>query len=146
MKLSELQEMWSDDAKIEPLDLTNESLKIPKLHSKYLNYLTSFRLQLRKAESDYLRLRKNKYKYYKGEMSREELEELNWKQYLGPKMLKQELADIIESDDDIIALIDKIEYIKTLMYQLENILKSLNSRSFDIKNAITYLQYTQGSL
>lgn len=146
MRLSELQDLWESDAKIELLDLTNESLKIPKLHAKYLNYMTSFRLQLRKAESDYLRLRKAKYRYYKGEMSREELEEQGWKQYLGPKLLKQELSEVIESDDDTIALVDKIEYLRTLMYQVENILKSLGSRSFDIKNAITYMQYTQGSI
>ena len=146
MKLSELQEMWDNDAKIEPLDLSNESLKIPKLHAKYLNYMTSFRLQLRKAESDYLRLRQTKLKYYKGEMSKEELAELNWKQYLGPKLLKQELSETIESDSDIISLVDKIEYLRTLMYQVENILKSLGSRSFDIKNAIEYMRWTQGNL
>ena len=145
MKLSEIQSEWEIDSKIDNLNLDGESLKISRYHSKYLNLLTSSKLQLRKAESDYLRLHRNKSKYYRGEMSKEELAELEWTQYLGPKLLKTDVNTMIETDDDIIRITDKIEYLKTVNYQLENIIKSLASRSFDIKNAISWMQYTTGA-
>ena len=73
MKLTDLQEMWTEDCKINELNLGQESVKTPNLHAKYLNLLTSTKLNLRKAESDYLNCRRKKYKYYRGEMTREEL-------------------------------------------------------------------------
>jgi hypothetical protein len=144
MKLSEIQSEWEIDAKIDNLNLNGESLKISHLHAKYINLLSSTKLQLRKAESDYLRLHRNKSKYYRGEMSKEELEELEWTQYLGPKLLKTDVGNMIETDDDIIRICDKTEYLKTVVFQLEQILKSLASRSFDIKNSIEWLKYTNG--
>jgi hypothetical protein len=78
-------------------------------------------------------------------MTREELAENDWDQYLGPKLLKTDIRDTIESDEDIIKLNDKLEYINTIIYQLESILKSINTRSFDIKNAIDYMRWTNGS-
>lgn len=144
MKLSEIQSEWEIDSKIDNLNLDGESLKVSRYHAKYLNLLTSTKLQLRKAESDYLRLHRNKAKFYRGEMSKEELEELEWTQYLGPKLLKADVSNMIETDDEIIRLVDKTEYLKTVILQLEQILKSLASRSFDIRNAIQWLQYTNG--
>lgn len=145
MKLQEIQLEWEKDAKIDSLILGDESIRIPILHAKYLNILSSKKLQLRKTEADYLRLRNVKGKYYRGQMTGDELTELEWAQYLGPKLLKADVIEAIESDEDVIKQTDKIEYYKTVVFQLEHILRSLNSRSFDIKNAITWLQWTNGN-
>lgn len=144
MKLADIHEMWESDSKIDSHNLSEESLKIPRIHSKYLNILSSQKLSRRKTESDYLRLRRNKQRYYKGEMSKEELNELNWSQYLGPKLLKTEIENQIESDDDVIRLIDRLEYIDTMIFTLESIIKSINSRSFDIRNAIEWQKFQVG--
>ena len=82
MKLSELQDSWTEDCKINEMDLGKESARTPNLHAKYLNYLTSTRINLRKAESDYFNLRRLKYKYYRGELTKEELAENNLTQWL----------------------------------------------------------------
>ena len=50
--LNEIQDMWAKDCKVDELNLGQESTKIPELHAKYLNLLTTFKLQLRKNESD----------------------------------------------------------------------------------------------
>ena len=73
MKLSDLQEMWAEDCKIDETNLGKESARVPLLHAKYINLLSSTRLNLRKAESDYLNCRRKKYRYYRGEMSRAEI-------------------------------------------------------------------------
>lgn len=143
--LSELQNLWNEDSKIDETNLGNEATKIPKLHAKYLNFLTSIKLQLRKAESDYYKLRNKKYKYYRGEMSASELKEEGWSQWQGTKPLKTEMDEFLTTDSDLINLQDKIEYFKTVVFQLEQILRSLNSRTWDIKNHIEWLKFTNGS-
>ena len=110
--LNELQDQWKTDCKIDELNLGSESTKTPELHAKYLNYLTTFKLQLRKYESQMYSLRRIKWRYFRGELSREELENLGWEQYLGPQPLKNEMQEYLDSDSDIIKIVDKIEYIK----------------------------------
>jgi hypothetical protein len=144
MKLSEIQDMWTKDAKINELDLGKSSIQIAELHAKYLNILTNTKLQLRKCEADYLRLRRSKFKYYRGEMTREELEELGWNQFQGLKPLKNEVEDIVNCDEDVIRCIDKVEYMKAMLYQLEQIIRSLNGRGWEIKNAIEWTKFTNG--
>jgi hypothetical protein len=144
MKLTELQEMWAEDCSINEMNLGQESVRTPNLHAKYLNYLSSTRLNLRKTESDYYNMRRKKYKYYRGEMSRQELEDENWEQWQGNKPLKNEMDEFLQFDQDLILLQDKVEYFKTVMYQLEQIIRSLNSRTWDIKNAIEWNKFTNG--
>jgi hypothetical protein len=145
MKLSEIQEMWSKDCKIDQLNLGPESTKTPEFHAKYLNLLTNAKLQLRKAEADYYRMRRTKLRYYKGELTRQELEELGWNQYQGLKTLRNEMDDVLQCDEDLIKITDKIEYVKAVLYQLEQILRSLNSRTWDIKSAIEWTKFTNGA-
>ena len=142
--LNELQDQWKADCKIDELNLGSESTKTPELHAKYLNYLTTFKLQLRKYESQMYSLRRVKWRYFRGELSREELENLGWEQYLGPQPLKNEMQEYLDSDSDIIKIVDKIEYIKACLYQCEFIMKSLNSRTWDIKNAVEWTKFTNG--
>lgn len=146
MKLTELQEMWSEDCRINELNLGHESTRTPVLHSKYLNLLSSTRLNLRKAESDYLNMRRMKYRYYRGEMTREELDDTGWEQWQGNKPLKNEMDEFLQVDSELVKLSDKVEYYKTILYQLEQIIRSLNSRTWDIKNAIEWSKFTNGMM
>ena len=144
MKLTELQDMWSEDSRIDENNLGNESIRTPVLHSKYLNLLSSTRLSLRKAESDYWNMRRKKYKYYRGEMSKEELEEEGWEQWQGNKPLKNEMEEFLQVDADLIKLQDKSEYFKTVLYFLEQVIRSIGSRGWDIKNSIEWSKFTNG--
>jgi hypothetical protein len=146
MKLQEIQAMWAEDCKVDQTNLGRAAARVPELHAKYLNMLTSVRLQFRKAEADYLRLRKLKFKYYRGELTKEELAELGWDQYLNNRPLKNEMDEVMTTDDDIIQSMDKLEYIKTVLFQLEQILKSINSRTWDVKSAIEWYKFTNGGL
>jgi hypothetical protein len=145
MKLSEIQEEWKVDSKINELELGREAVKVATLHSKYLTLLSNIKLQLRKAESDYNNMRRVKYKYYRGELSRDELEKLNLEQYLGNKPLKNEMDEFMLCDEDLNLLTDKIEYYKTVVFTLEQILRSLNSRTWDLKTAVEWNKFTNGA-
>lgn len=144
MKLSELQEAWSEDCKINELELGREATRVPSLHAKYLTYLSNVKLKLRKAESDYYTTRRLKYRYYRGEMTREELEDLGWLQFQGNKPLKNEMDEFLLCDKELNESMDKIEYLKTVMFTLEQILRSINSRTWDVKTAVEWHKFTNG--
>ena len=144
MKLTELQESWKKDCVIDETNLGRAAARTPELHAKYLNLLTNARLQVRKAEGDYLRLRRVKYRYFRGELTREELESLGWPQYQGVKPIKNEMDEFLSTDEDLLTSQDKLEYLRAVLLQLEAILKSLNSRTWDIKNSIEWTKFTNG--
>lgn len=146
MKLSELQNEWERDAPIDITNLGKEASRVPILHSKYVTLLSKSKLQLRKAESDYLNTRRKKYKYYRGEMSRQELEEEGWVQFQGNKPLKTEMDEFLACDEDLIYLQDKVEYFKTIQFTLEQILRSINSRTWDVKSSIEWTKFTNGMM
>jgi hypothetical protein len=146
MKLAEIQEMWVADSRIDETNLGGESAKIPKLHAKYLNLLVNAKLTTRRAESEYLRMRRLKWRYYRGEMTQQELDEMNWPQWQGVKPLKNEMDEFIATDTDLIVLQDKLEYHRTVLNMLEGILKSIHSRTWDIKNSIEWTKFTNGMI
>ena len=140
MKLEEIQTQWENDSKIERSDLGEASLKTPSLHSKYIKFLGDTKLLLRKSNADYLRIRKTKTRYFRGELDKHELVVLGWEQYQGRSPLKSEIDELIETDADIIRLVDKIEYYSTMQMTLESIMKSISSRGWDIKNGIEWIK------
>ena len=146
MKLSELTDEWTRDAPINETNLGHEAARVPILHSKYITVMSTTKLQLRKAESEYLNTRRLKYKYFRGEMTKQELEDENWSQYQGNKPLKNETDEFMQCDQYLNNLLDKAEYFKTVIYTLEQILRSINSRTWDIKSAIEWNKFTNGAL
>ena len=57
MNIEEIIEQWQEDTKIDKTELGDEALRIPPLHSKYMNILTRERLMLRKLEADMKKLK-----------------------------------------------------------------------------------------
>ena len=143
--LKELQDMWQEDCKVDELNLGQESTRIPELHSKYLNHLSTLRLQCRRSQSELFKMRRLKWKYYRGELDQKELNERGWDQYLGNAPLNNQMNEFLDTDEDVIKLTDKLEYLNTCMTLCESVMKSISSRSFDIKNAIEWTKFTNGS-
>jgi hypothetical protein len=77
-------------------------------------------------------------------MTQLELTDEGWDQWQGNKPLKNEMDEFLQVDSDLIILQDKIEYFKTVMFQLEQIIRSLNSITWDIKNSIEWTKFTIG--
>ena len=143
--LKELQDMWQEDCKVDELNLGQESTRIPELHSKYLNHLSTLRLQCRRSQSELFKMRRLKWKYYRGELDQKELNERGWDQYLGNAPLNNQMNEFLDTDEDVIKLTDKLEYLNTCLTLCESVMKSISSRSFDIKNAIEWTKFTNGS-
>lgn len=144
MKIEEITEMWAADSDINNDRLDTSALTSANLHAKYLEILVEAKLKLVKYKADHAKLRKLKARYYKGELSRVELDELGWDQYLYNKPLKTEMDDVINGDDDVIKLNGRISYLEVMISTLESILYQIKSRDFQIKNAIQWRIFMSG--
>ena len=145
MKLDELKEQWATDCIIDDNHLGEVSTKTPMLHSKYISTAVDMKLKQSKIKFDLATLKKNKSKWYRGEMSKEELDELNWPQWQHNKIMKGEMSEVLDADSDVIILAMKLEYINTIIYMLESILGQIKSRDFQLKNGIEWKKFIAGN-
>ena len=81
---------------------------------------------------------------YKGEMTAEELEERGLEQFQG-RLLKNEISNYIETDDDYIKIKQTIVVQQEKINYLDSIIKQLNNRGFQIKNALDWLKFSRGT-
>jgi hypothetical protein len=143
--LDDVNKEWAQDGKIDPTEAGLASLRIPELHHKYLKALGRFKLKHTAQLAKIKRLEKLKYEYYGGTLAHEDLKEQNWEPYNGPKLLKADLEFTVSHDSDIIEESLKLAYFKEIADTLNEIIRNINSRNFQIKNYIDYLKWSQGS-
>ena len=145
MILDDIIAMWQEDVKIDETELSRESINTPKLHGKYLKHFSEQRLKLRSLKLKHKQLHQRLLDYYRGDLNNpEDLAELGREPYLF-KRLKSDINYYVESDKDMVDLNVKIAYQSELVEVLEEIMKSLNTRGFVIKNSIDFLRFTNGS-
>lgn len=143
MTIDELRKEIQRDTALDQSAMDLESLKIPQLHSKYLNFLTDERLCLSKMRHDLSVLLRCKWEYYTGKMSQEELLVRGWEPF-ALKVLRNDLDLYLESDADLAKLRMKIDYQNEKIALLEEIIKELNNRHWKIRNAIEWRKFTNG--
>lgn len=144
MRLEDLQNAWAEDCKIDDDHLGEASTNTPNLHAKYIQFLIDAKLRLSKTKYDYNVMRKNKFRYYRGEMSREELSALGWQQWQGVKPLKNEMDEFLQGDEELNTLEVKVEYLNTIVYFLESVMSQIRSRDYQIKNGIEWKKFLVG--
>tara|TARA_B100000131_G_scaffold256022_1_gene250680 strand:- start:667 stop:1110 length:444 start_codon:yes stop_codon:yes gene_type:complete len=142
MKIDEIIESWKQDSVIDDVDLDREALKIPNLHAKYLRLLFEQRVKLRSLQGKRKELKRVLGEYYRGDLNNpEDLTEINREPW-GKTVLKNELNDYVDGDREMVDLNTKIGYYEEVVSVLEEILKALNNRNFQIKNAIDWRRLT----
>jgi hypothetical protein len=141
--MDEISEMWAKDAPIDETNLVGESKKIPLLHSKYYNMYYKEVLRVKKLKHEYKELEHLKREYYDGSMDEETLSELGWKPFQ-LKVLRGDMDKYIQADKDVIALSLKIDFHSANANYLEDIIKTIHSRNFVIKNMIDILKFQAG--
>ena len=144
MKLEDIQELWRKDSEIDYTELGTESIRIPLIHDKYLKIFIDERIRLKGVEFELSKIVRIKTEYYSGKMSQEELERHGWEQYLG-RLLKNEIANYIESDDDVIKLKQQLVILQEKITYLDSVIKMINNRGFQIKNALEWLKFSHGN-
>lgn len=140
MLLDELTKMITEDSVIDKNNLDIESLKIAQLHSKYYVILIEELKVMKALEFKLTFLLKEKSEYYSGKSSDETYKE----NPLFHKILKQDLDLYLKSDKDITKIeAQKFEQ-KIKIEFLENFIKTINNRSFNIGNAISFIKFKNG--
>jgi len=142
MDLETLQEQVDKDLKINDTELDLESLKTPQLHNKYMKHYTKFKLMLTKAETDYSQLKRIKWEYYTGKADPAvyQLKPFNL------KILKADVQQYIESDEEWIKANQKVKYLETIVDFLDRTIRQISNRTFTIKNAIDWRKFTSGAI
>ena len=142
MTLSEIQEKVRKELKINSLELDIESLRIPSLHSKYLQLLTEHSLLLKKTQGEYAVLKRNKWIYYTGKASEDVYKEKG--DFPLKLKTKDEEKTFIEADEDIQKKKTEVEYCETVVDYLQEIVRQIGQRNFQIKNAIEWRKFEAG--
>jgi hypothetical protein len=124
------------------LELDIESLRIPSLHTKYLQLLTENSLKLKKASGELSVLKRNKWIYYTGKASEEVYKEKG--DFPLKLKTKDEERTFIEADEDIQKKKTEVEYYETVVDYLQEIVRQIGQRNFQIKNAIEWRKFEAG--
>lgn len=140
----QLMEEWKKDCQIDRTDLMSTMYSHPILHSKYLTHLQTYKLQVRKLTMQYQKMRSVKQRYFAGEMTKEQLDERGWQQYLFKKPLKSEMETLIDADEDIQLIQEKALYIEGLVQATEMIMKDIGNRYYLFKNLVEYEKFQAG--
>lgn len=141
MNLEKLQEMWKVDSVLHDTLHDNDSLAIPQLHMKYMEFHNTFSLMKREKELEMKSLIREKWLYYKGKAPSSVYKEMPFDLKL---TTKEEILMFIESDDDVKKLQYKIDYIEQVVFFLDGVLRMINNRTYHIKNAIEWKKFQHG--
>lgn len=142
MTLEELQAKVDKDLAINDIELDLESLKTPQIFNKYLKEHTKYSLMLSKARVDFAITKKDKWEYYTGKASPEVYKEKPF----DLKILKPDVDKYLESDDEYVLKKTKVDYLETIVNYLDQVLRQIQNRTFQIKNAIEWKRFTSGAI
>ena len=101
------------------------------------------KLVLTKYESDLRILNKNKWLYYSGKMSQEQLKLLSWEVF-ELALLRTDVDRFIESDTDIIVLQNKCIMQREKVSYIEQVVKLIANKIWNIRAALDWIKFTQG--
>jgi len=141
LDLDEIQKMWEKDARIDMDNLHQESINVPMLHAKYFEIYNTVILLKKKSEQSRKNIRHERYEYFTGKADPDVYIENPF-----PKKIrdKDTLQKYLDADEKLSQVSLKIEYYDTILNYLESILKVIQNRTYQIKNAIEFLRFQAG--
>lgn len=141
LDLDEIQKMWERDAHIDMDNLHQESINVPILHAKYFEIYNTVILLKKKAEQTRKNIRHERYEYFTGKADPDVYVENPF-----PKKIrdKDTLQKYLDADEKLSQVSLKVEYYDTILNYLESILKVIQNRTYQIKNAIEFLRFQAG--
>ncbi|NDB82544.1 MAG: hypothetical protein EB127_07360 [Alphaproteobacteria bacterium] len=145
MTLNELIQQAKQDMVFDDTELDKESLRIPQLHNKYLNFYHEERLRFQGYKAQYSKMFKLKWEYYTGKLSENQLKELGWEPF-DLKILRQDVDIYLEADKDLVELKNKMTMQEEKVEYLNSVLKGIMNRQFHIRDAIAWRKFMNGSI
>ena len=140
MTLDELKLQVQRDLKVDNEHLDTESLKNQEIKANYLDYKSRYELLLYKAKGDYKRMYRDKWEYYGGKADAK----IYATKPFDLKVLKTDLSVYISADEEMINAENKVGYLETVVDYIKGVIKSVDNRGWDIKNAIEWRKFEAG--
>ena len=147
LTLEQILDNWKKDCEIDDIELDKSSRETPKLHAKYVELLSQAKLQKHRKEMEFKKLLKDKFMWYNGKMDKTTMDEKGWEYdpFDGlTKPMKSDMDYFYESDPQIQTLQSQIEYWKTVIDTLSDIVSNITWRHQTIGNMIKWRQFTSG--
>lgn len=137
--------MWQAECRIDPAKLSQELYRQPLLHSKYLTILQDLKVEIRKQHRKFDKVRELKIRYYNGHLTKEELDANGWEQFQYVAPTKAKMDSLLDADDDLQLIREKIEYIKIMAETCESIMREISARGYNLKTIIDWEKFQAGS-
>ena len=142
--IEEVKDEWKVDSSIDQTKFEREVIKTSMLHAKYLEYLIFFRAKRAMANRRLNSMKNVKRRYFRGELTKEELTTNGWSQWQGLKPSMSELNQLYEQDNDLLDLEEKLEYFNTALAAVEYIMRAIHSRGYDLKTLSDWIKFQAG--
>jgi len=149
-RFQKIKEEWAQDTQIDfqfknkqyTEDLARLALEIPFQHNKYLNHYTDLSQIKTSLEFECRKLLKEKREYYGGEADAKTYAE---KPFGNSIKTAEKMKVYLESDDELINIEAKIKFIDQMLYFLDHVMKQISNRGFQIKSAIEWEKFINGT-
>ena len=137
MNLETIQSMWEKDSQIDIIKLHEEAAKIPSLHAKYWDVDNSLKLLKEKAQIQESKIKLDRHNYYSGKSPTEvyQAEPFPYK-----VREKEAMKRYMDADERVQTIVLKIKYYDVMLTYLEDIVRQINNRSYQLKNIIDWQQ------
>ena len=149
-RFEQIKEQWNKDTVIDfqfkdkqySEDLARLALEIPFQHNKYLNHYTDISQIKTSLEFEHRRLIKDKREYYGGEADARIYAD---KPFGNSIKTSEKMKVYMESDSDLISVEAKLKFIDQMLFFLDQVMKQISNRGFQIKSAIEWEKFINGS-
>jgi hypothetical protein len=136
MNIEQVLEMWKEDSIIDDLKLDDTTVRMARVHSKYLELITISKMRRKKKDLD-----------YKSKLSKDQIDAFKWE--YDPfgglnKPLKGDMNYYYDADLDIQKAQAALEYDKVLIETLEEIMSTIRWRHQNIGNIIKWRSFEAG--
>ena len=133
--------MWSKDAQIDQDNLHDEAAKIPSLHAKYFDLYNNIKLLRERSITVDNKIRLERWNYYSGKSDPEvyQAEPFPYK-----VREKDALKRYMDADEKVQQSTLKIKYYDVMLTYLDDIIKQVGNRSYQLKNIIDWHNFRSG--
>ena len=145
IKLDEIINDWKSDSTIDETNPQQELIKTPLLHAKYIEIISQHRLASHKMKFEHSRMKKIRREYYMGNLDKETLDEYDWEQFDLKIGTKGNVEYYLDSDENLIKLLQKKAYHDECVSVCESIIKELQSRTWQLREYMAHSRFLAGS-
>lgn len=138
--LDQLEEEAEKDLELRPDRIELDSANTPKLFNKYHKQQRLVQTELINAEAAFKKLWNRKWYYYMGKAHPDEYK----KKPLDIKIMKSDVKQFIESDDEILKLSVTIQMLEMKLKFIMKKMEQINYRSYHINNMLSAQKFYAG--